>query len=224
MHTSDSRHDRLASRLAIIISRLFRGETLYPAQLAREFNVSARTLQRDFSERLVFLDTEPYQGGYRLAAGQRPYRTDSDILYFADITHITPLFPSLDRRLLSVLLSPENGAPCLVYHEPPQSAPTLFGGFYVVTQAIVRRRLLSFRCDGQEHEGMAPYKLIYFQRDWYLCGEWQSALQVFRFSQLQNIAVSGRRFRQDAVIARTVTRPEFITALPHYQFIRSLIT
>ncbi|MBC4001287.1 transcriptional regulator, partial [Morganella morganii] len=155
MHTSDSRHDRLAFRLAMIISRLFRGETLHPAQLAREFNVSARTLQRDFSERLVFLDTEPYQGGYRLAAGQRPYRTDSDILYFADITHITPLFPSLDRRLLSVLLSPENGAPCLVYHEPPQSAPTLFGGFYVVTQAIVRRRLLSFRCDGQDYEGMA---------------------------------------------------------------------
>ncbi|HHK9512572.1 TPA: transcriptional regulator, partial [Morganella morganii] len=57
MHTSDSRHDRLAFRLAMIISRLFRGETLYPAQLAREFNVSARTLQRDFSERLVFLDT-----------------------------------------------------------------------------------------------------------------------------------------------------------------------
>ncbi|HAS8353796.1 TPA: transcriptional regulator, partial [Vibrio vulnificus] len=48
------------------------------------------------------------------------------------------------------------------------------------------------------------------------------ALRVFRFSQLQNIAVSGRHFRQDTVIARTVTRPEFITALPHYQFIRSL--
>ncbi len=65
MHTSDSRHDRLAFRLAMIISRLFRGKTLYPAQLAREFNVSARTLQLDFSERLVFLDTEPYQGGQR---------------------------------------------------------------------------------------------------------------------------------------------------------------
>ncbi|HCM62860.1 MAG TPA: transcriptional regulator [Morganella sp. (in: Bacteria)] len=224
MHTSDSRHDRLAFRLAMIISRLFSGETLYPAQLAREFSVSARTLQRDFSERLVFLDVEPYQGGYRLSAGQRPYRTDSDILYFADITHITPLFPSLDRKLLAVLLNPENDSPCIIYHEPPVSAPTLFGGFYVVTQAIVRRRQLSFCCDGRDHEGMAPYKLIYFQRDWYLCGEWQSALQVFRFSQLQNIAVSGRSFRQDAAVARIITQPEFITALPHYQFIRSLPT
>lgn len=142
MSTSVSRHDRLASRLAFIISQLFRGETVYLSALSEELNASTRTLRRDFNEQLQYMDLEFYQGGYRLATSQHPFRTDKDILRFAAITHVTSLFPALDRKLLTVLLDPTIDSPFIIYHAPPEQRPSLFGGFYVLTQAIVKRRLL----------------------------------------------------------------------------------
>ncbi len=63
MIQAERRHDRLAVRLSLIISRLVAGETLSVRKLAAEFGVSVRTLRRDFRERLMYLDLE-YQSGY----------------------------------------------------------------------------------------------------------------------------------------------------------------
>ena len=57
MTLQERRHDRLAVRLSLIISRLVSGETLFIRKLATEFGVSERTLRRDFRERLMYLDT-----------------------------------------------------------------------------------------------------------------------------------------------------------------------
>ena len=56
MTQAERRHDRLAVRLSLIISRLVAGETLSMRKLAAEFGVSVRTLRRDFRERLMYLD------------------------------------------------------------------------------------------------------------------------------------------------------------------------
>lgn len=48
-------YDKTLTRLNIIIARLNDGESLSVNELADEFNVSARTIQRDFNERLVNL-------------------------------------------------------------------------------------------------------------------------------------------------------------------------
>lgn len=56
MTQAERRHDRLAVRLSLIISRLVAGETLSVRKLAAEFGVSVRTLRRDFRERLMYLD------------------------------------------------------------------------------------------------------------------------------------------------------------------------
>jgi predicted DNA-binding transcriptional regulator YafY len=59
MVQTERRHDRLAVRLSIIISRLLAGETLSVQKLAAEFAVSPRTLRRDFRERLMYMDGVP---------------------------------------------------------------------------------------------------------------------------------------------------------------------
>jgi len=46
-------YDKILTRLTIILSRLNEGEALSVTELAKEFNVSERTIQRDFNERLV---------------------------------------------------------------------------------------------------------------------------------------------------------------------------
>ena len=46
-------YDKALKRITTILSRLYQGEKLKSKELTEEFNVSLRTIQRDFSERLV---------------------------------------------------------------------------------------------------------------------------------------------------------------------------
>ena len=59
MSQTERRHERLAVRLSLIISRLVAGETLDMGLLAAEFGVSLRTLRRDFRERLMYPHYQP---------------------------------------------------------------------------------------------------------------------------------------------------------------------
>jgi len=65
-------YDKILTRLTIILSKLNDGEELSVKVLAEEFNVSERTIQRDFNERLtsfpVYQDKKKWkmQDGYRL--------------------------------------------------------------------------------------------------------------------------------------------------------------
>ena len=65
-------YDTILTRLTIILSRLNDGEALSVTTLAKEFNVSDRTIQRDFNERLisfpVYQEKKKWkmQDGYRL--------------------------------------------------------------------------------------------------------------------------------------------------------------
>ncbi len=46
-------YDGTLTRLVIILSKLYEGDKLSVKDLAEEFNVSTRTIQKDFNERLV---------------------------------------------------------------------------------------------------------------------------------------------------------------------------
>ena len=46
-------YDKIITRLTVILSKLYQGEELQPKDLSEEFNVSLRTIQRDFKERLL---------------------------------------------------------------------------------------------------------------------------------------------------------------------------
>ena len=51
-------HDTLAQRLGVILTKLNNGQRLVISELAHEFNVSARTIQRDLNVRLAYLPLE----------------------------------------------------------------------------------------------------------------------------------------------------------------------
>lgn len=160
MPEQEHRYDRLASRLAILVSRLFMGETLSVRQLAQEFGVSERTVQRDLRERLRYIDTEYIDGNVSLRDARGPFRTNNDILRFARITSVAHYFPALDPKLLSVLLDSGQDSPCIIWNDPPQQAPALFGGFQIIVQAIIRHRLIHFLHQERQQPSVAPYRLI----------------------------------------------------------------
>ncbi|WP_145501194.1 DeoR family transcriptional regulator, partial [Yersinia similis] len=91
MTQAERRHDRLAVRLSLIISRLVAGETLNMQTLATEFGVSVRTLRRDFRERLIYLDLEYRKGQCRLLSGSR--QRELAVMTFARQSGVEALFP-----------------------------------------------------------------------------------------------------------------------------------
>jgi predicted DNA-binding transcriptional regulator YafY len=46
------KHDTIATRLSLILTKLNNGEKLDVDELVKEFNVTKRTIQRDLNERL----------------------------------------------------------------------------------------------------------------------------------------------------------------------------
>ncbi|UEM40869.1 helix-turn-helix transcriptional regulator [Pectobacterium aquaticum] len=223
MPEQGKRYDRLASRLAILVSRLFMGESLSVKQLALEFNVSERTIQRDLRQRLQYLDTELKDGYLRLSDARGPFRTDHDIITFARITHVAQFFPALDKKLLSVLLDAGQDSPYIVYNAPPRNVPSLFGGFYAITQAIVKNRLINFLHNGRKQISIAPYRLIYFDGEWYLATEKQNHIKVFNLVAITDVAMTISSFSKKEEVRRIFQDKRFITALPHFQYICELI-
>ena len=62
-------YDKLLTRLTMLLSRLYQGEELSVTDLAKEFAVSTRTIQRDFNDRLCILPIEQVNKKWRLREG-----------------------------------------------------------------------------------------------------------------------------------------------------------
>ncbi len=62
-------YDKAMTRLTTILSRLYQGEELSVTELAQEFAVSTRTIQRDFNDRLYNLPIEQIKKKWKLRVG-----------------------------------------------------------------------------------------------------------------------------------------------------------
>ncbi|MEX9785869.1 WYL domain-containing protein [Providencia manganoxydans] len=223
MPKQEHRYDRLAIRLAILVSRLFMGESLNISQLAQEFGVSGRTVQRDLRERLRYLDTEYIDGHVSLRDARGPFRTNSDILRFAQITSVAHYFPVLDPKLLSVLLDNRQDPPCIVWNDPPRQAPALFDGFQVIVQSIIRNRLIRFLHREHLQSSIAPYRLICHDGEWYLAAVSKDRIQVFTLSAITDVVMTASSFARNRHIDRILQDPRFMRALPHFDYISGII-
>lgn len=112
MSDNRSRHDRLAVRLSLIISRLMAGESLSLKTLSDEFGVTERTLQRDFHQRLVHLDLEYRNGRYSLRRQSNPGAIP-EMLSFIQNTGIARILPLRNGRLITCLTDNQEPSPAL---------------------------------------------------------------------------------------------------------------
>lgn len=222
MVQTERRHDRLAVRLSIIISRLLAGETLSVQKLAAEFAVSARTLRRDFRERLMYMDLEYRNGICRLRSGVSGTQRELDILTFAHRSGLADLFPGLDRRLVSTLLESET-SPCLVWPVPSGSSPALALSFYRLIKAITARQQVGLQTEDQRTEYLSPYRLVALEGAWYLVAEHNGQPAVLRLDDIQVVQPTVETFRWNEQLYRLSENPGFVRALPHFRCIRQFL-
>ena len=103
-----------STRLLTIYSRLVSGETLSRPQLARDYHVSVRTIQRDMEALRCFISEQntqqeitygKIQGGYKLAFAQYQRLTDEEMLAVCKIFAASDAIPQGERmRILDKLI------------------------------------------------------------------------------------------------------------------------
>jgi hypothetical protein len=112
-----TKHDSsLAFRLSDILRQLNSGAVLDPQTLAAQFNTSPRTIHRDLTERLAFLDLEKTPDGlYRLPDKLKLGQLSSEhLIQFAKMAGVSKLFASLNQAFVQKLLREHVNSPLLV--------------------------------------------------------------------------------------------------------------
>lgn len=221
MSQTERRHERLAVRLSLIISRLVAGETLHMSLLAAEFGVSIRTLRRDFRERLMYLDLEYRDGTCRLLSGS--HQRELAVMTFARQSGVEALFPDMDNHMVSSLLSGPGESPCLIWAESEPLSPSQPGIFTRLIRAISEHRRVTLLAVGRRCSRLAPYRLVLCNGQWYLTGEHHQRVTVFPLNDIHAVTFHPELFVSNIQIRNLLADPDFIRALPHFHVFHSLL-
>ncbi len=202
-------YDRILTRLTLILQRLYEGETLGVTELAEEFNVSTKTIQRDFNERLARFPIEKEGRRWRMRAGHRIEKI-RDIENLLTLQVLESLatgagadFAARSRELLGRLKN--ETPPAVMSHLPIEDITSHAFLFSLLEEAIASYGVVRFRYHGKERT-VHPYRIVNFDGYWYLLAkEEQSGLvKKFYLKEIEAAEALERRFEPDASLSRRV--------------------
>ena len=186
MQRGDSIHERLADRLANILTKLNMGYQLSIKELALEFGVSTRTISRDFDRLNTYLpllqDNETKR--YYLEVNYLGKIAPKDIRNFAQLSGIGHLYPSLDMSFLRELLDSRSHQIYNVKGYSFEDASQFKELFKVIGKAIQEHSQIGFVYKG-EPRLVQPYRLIHHHGSWYLAAVRKDQLRTYRISHIQ---------------------------------------
>lgn len=193
-------------RLMGIVTILLQQKKITAPELARRFEVSRRTINRDIEDicraGIPLVTTQGYGGGVSIAEG---FKLDKSLLTADELQAIlsgvrgldsvsaAPQLPALSEKL-------PGGVPDHIlidlashYQEP------LTQKIAAIRRAIRDRRLLSFDYyyeKGECRRTMEPYKLVFRWSAWYVWG-WcldREAFRLFKLNRLWNLELETESF------------------------------
>ena len=202
-------HDTLAFRLAGILLRLNNGEVLEPGDLAQDFGVDVRTIQRDLNQRLAFLPIEKDAGRYRLDPAYLGRMGPKDVERFAALAGVRGLFPSMGADFLRELFDHRFQSSVQVAGHHYEDVSERAADFRLIHQAIADHRFLAFtytKPDGSIRERRGkPYKLLNERGIWYLAAVEGETLKWFSLTRMTSLRATHEAFTPDAAIGKQIS-------------------
>lgn len=203
----------LAQRLSEILTQLSQGKRLDIHQLAEEFGVSLRTIQRDIKERFEFLEWEEKGPRYyKLNLYKLGILSQSDILRFARFASISELFPKVDRDFYQEKLTDSIKVKGFQY----EAIEHLDKEFNLIKNAIEERKFIQFvYTKSGQSEGkfytIAPYSLINKNGIWYLIGTDEDKQKTFCFTQISLPKIIAKTFEPNQQLLEEIKRSDSIS-------------
>ncbi|WP_345969367.1 WYL domain-containing protein [Sulfurimonas sp. HSL1-6] len=192
-------YDKILTRLTVILQRLYTGDTLTVSSLAEEFNVSTKTIQRDFNERLIRFPIEKEGRGWKMQEGfrlERSRKPDEELVLDMLETlsgGIGSGFASLASTLLGQLKNHRVSAV-----DSKTVIEDILGHQHLFVQietAIEKQRLVSFAYKGKIRI-VKPCKIVSFEGYWYLYGEeaLSDKLKTFHLKSIEALYIMDDHF------------------------------
>ena len=201
-------YDKILRRLTQILSKLNDGESLSVIALAEEFNVSDRTIQRDFNERLVSFPI--YQEGkkWKMQDGFRIEKSKSleDEIVLDIIEKITEgiggKFATKSHQLLSKIKN-ENFNP--IYTKLNiEDISDRFTDIQLLETAIREKREIRCAYDNERDKvfttTIKPLKIVNFEGFWYLVALRKEMLKKYYFKNISGLVLQDTLFETDSKI------------------------
>ncbi|TKI68511.1 WYL domain-containing protein [Sulfurimonas crateris] len=199
-------YDKILTRLSYILSRLNDGEALSVKDLAKEFNTSERTVQRDFNERLVSFPI--FQDGkkWKMQEGFRVEKTKSleDEIVLDIIEKITEgiggKFASKSHKLLSKIKNQDFNP---IYAKLNiEDISDKFGEIQIIEGAIKAKKEIECSYDDERHDifkvALKPLKIVNFEGFWYLVALQDDVLKKYYLKNISNVKATDTAFSTDA--------------------------
>lgn len=201
-------YDKALTRLRVILQRLNDGEALSVKELAKEFNVSVRTIQRDFNEKLVssypiFQENKKWkmQDGFKI----EKIRDIDDKIVLDIIEKITDgmgsVFASKSKKLLNKIKNEEYNP---IYAKlNMEDVSNRLSDINLLEQAIKNKQAIS--CQYTQNEAtyqttIKPLKIVNFEGFWYLIALRGENIRKYYFKSLSNIKLTDTIFEIDTKI------------------------
>ena len=194
--TNKKEHDTVARRLTIILIKFNNGESFTTNELAQEFGVGVRTIQKDLVERFSFLPIEKRGTRYFLADYALGKLSLKDMKNFATFSGIRELYPQLSDALMVDILNQKTNKALQVNGHKYEDLTHLVEEFNNIGAAIVTYEEISFFYKEKERL-VKPYKLSNTNGIWYTIAVEDKILKTFTFSKMKNIKRLGKYFEID---------------------------
>lgn len=199
-------HDKLATRLAQTIAKLNEGSGFGINELAEEFGVDTRTIQRDI-KRLSFLPLERREGRYYLASYAMGSVKFEDLRDFLRLCGIEKLFPSLESKALQDLFNPNLNSSLLI--QPAHFEKIKSKEFEELQVAILEHKVVGFHYH-QKKRKIRPYKLKHYLGRWYLLGVEEGKIKTFAIEKIKNlITYTQEDFTPDKALLQEIEQNQF---------------
>lgn len=207
-------HDTLVYRLAQMLVKLNQGEKLDPQDLADEFGVNLRTIQRDLNERFAYLPLVRTNGRYHLDQTFLGKLNTRDIERFASLAGVRGLFPSLSDDFLRDIFDVRMQSALLVKGHNYENLAGKENQFRLLEAAIVSRHHVSFdyQKDGEmkHYDQVAPHKLVNHKGIWYLAGLDEDKIKTFAFGKMEDLRTLDSQFEADPGVDKTLSEEDGI--------------
>jgi len=165
-------YDKILFRLIEIWRRLRNGEALVKKELAKEFNVSERTIQKDFNERLMsFLPIERIGKEYRVKKG---YSLDKNLNFENELvvnilesisSSMGKKMSQMSKNLFKKLYNPREDF--ILSKMQIEDLGECIDKVKQIQDSIVNCKEISFYYNGKDRVARA-YKIAIFEGFWYL--------------------------------------------------------
>ena len=199
-------YDKILTRLTVILSKLNDGEALSVKELAKEFNTSERTIQRDFNERLASFPIYQEKKKWKMQEGYRVEKTKSleDEIVLDIIEKITEgiggKFSTKAHKLLSKIKN-EDFNP--IYTKLNiEDISDKFTDIQIIEQAIKEKRTIECSYNDERHPiyttTINPLKIVNFEGFWYLVALRDDILKKYYLRNISDSKITDDIFETDS--------------------------